>query len=104
MNRTSRSIRLLSAGAALTIAITLLHGVASMAQPTARAARPGEEGERDRRLGSRDDAPASVGFGFHCGHLRAGYGIDIPHSRGSRLSASWPTAAAWPSSPDARTA
>jgi len=35
MNRTSRSIRLLSAGAALTIAITLLHGVASMAQPTA---------------------------------------------------------------------
>ena len=81
MNRTSRSIRLLSAGAALTIAITLLHGVASMAQPTARAARPGEEGERDRRLGSRDDAPASVGFGLHCGDLCAGYGIDIPHSR-----------------------
>ena len=35
MNRTSRSIRLLSAGAALTIAFALLHGVASMARPTA---------------------------------------------------------------------
>jgi hypothetical protein len=35
MNRTSRSIRLLSAGAALTVTFALLHSVASLAQPTA---------------------------------------------------------------------
>ena len=35
MNRTSPSIRLLSAGAAVTVAFALLHGVASMARPTA---------------------------------------------------------------------
>ena len=35
MNRTSRSNRLLSAGAALAITFALFHNVASMARPTA---------------------------------------------------------------------
>jgi hypothetical protein len=35
MNRTSRSIRLLTAGAALTITFVLFHNVASFARPTA---------------------------------------------------------------------
>ena len=35
MNRTSRSIRLLSAGAALAITFALFHNVASLARPTA---------------------------------------------------------------------
>ena len=35
MNRTSRSIRLLSAGAALAITFALFHNVASFARPTA---------------------------------------------------------------------
>jgi hypothetical protein len=35
MNRTSRTLRLLSAGAALTITFVLFHSVASLARPTA---------------------------------------------------------------------
>jgi hypothetical protein len=35
MNRTSRSIRLLTAGVALTITSVLFHGVASLARPIA---------------------------------------------------------------------